>query len=882
MQIPKTYDPSKVESKLYQEWTNRGFFHSTPDKNKKSYTIVIPPPNVTGVLHMGHLLNNTIQDLLIRRARMQGYNACWVPGTDHASIATEAKVVRMLREKGIRKSDLSRNKFLEHAWEWKETYGGIILQQLKKLGASCDWKRTRFTMEDNMYQSVIKVFVDLYNKGMIYRGERMVNWDPAAKTALSDEEVIHREVTGELYYVEYDVPALNKKITIATTRPETILGDTAICVHPEDERFKDFIGKEAIVPVVERPVPIIADEYVDQEFGTGALKITPAHDPNDYELGKKHDLETIDILNADGTLSEAAQFFIGLPREEAREKMVVKLKETGHLVKTEDLTHNVGFSERTNVVIEPRISLQWFVDMRGLAKPALEHVMNDDIRFFPSKFKNSYRNWMENIQDWCISRQLWWGQRIPAYYFGDGKFVVAETMEEALELARKKSGNEDLKSSDLKQDEDVVDTWFSSWLWPITVFDGLIDPKNEDFKYYYPTTILVTAPDIIFFWVARMIMAGYEYTKEKPFDSVYFTGIVRDKLGRKMSKSLGNSPDLLELIENNGADAVRFGALISSPAGNDLLFDEKLIKQGRNFCNKIWNALRLIKTWEDFDKIKDSVNDNLKDKYEKSILLFENKFNAVVAVVEKSYETYRVSEILKMIYSLIWEDFCSTYLEWIKPAKDEDIDKTTFEKTISLFEGLLKLLHPIMPFVTEEIWHYLKDRRENDFITVSEYPEVKGWENDLITDFDKIKSIVTGVRNFRASNKLNPTELLKVSAKSEEQEFYTLYNELIKSAATFESIELTSEIKQSANTLLIGKDQLEIHLEENIDPEAQRKKLQEELNYNKGFLNSVNKKLGNEKFVKNAKPEIVERERQKQKDAEEKIRKLEEAINQLG
>ncbi|HNA58315.1 MAG TPA: valine--tRNA ligase, partial [Chitinophagales bacterium] len=707
MEISKTYDPASIEKKWYAHWLANRYFHSKPD-NREPFTIVIPPPNVTGVLHMGHVLNNTIQDVLIRRARMQGKNACWVPGTDHASIATEAKVVKMLREQGIKKSSLSREDFLKHAWEWKEKYGGIILQQLKELGCSCDWDRTRFTMDDLYYDDVIDTFIDLYNKGYIYRGLRMVNWDPEARTALSNEEVIYQDVTSRLHYVKYQIKGDNVYLTVATTRPETILGDTAICVHPDDERYKEFIGKTVLVPLIKREIPVIADTYVDMEFGTGALKITPAHDPNDYEIGLRYNLPVIDIMNEDGTLSEKAEILIGEDRMVARKKMVAMLEEEGYLVKIEELKNSVGFSERTNAMIEPRLSMQWFISMKEISKPALEHVMNGDINLHPEKFINTYRHWMENVKDWCISRQLWWGQRIPAWYNASGEFVVAKTEAEARAIFTSKG----MSLDGFRQDEDVLDTWASSWLWPISVFNGMKDPKSADIEYYYPTQVLVTAPEILFFWVARMIIAGYEYRNEKPFSDVYLTGIVRDKLRRKMSKSLGNSPDPLDLIAQYGADAIRMGILLCSPAGNDIIYDDKLIEQGRNFNNKLWNVLRLIKGWE--------VTETSQTKNEAAIQWFDSKLNDTINTINDHFEQFRISDALMCLYNFIWDDFCSWYLEFIKPEFGQPIDSITYEKTIDFFEGCLKLLHPYMPFITEEIWHLLRDRKAGDDIVITQ------------------------------------------------------------------------------------------------------------------------------------------------------------------
>ena len=754
MSIAKTYEPKKVEDKWYTHWMEKGYFHSKPDE-RDPYTIVIPPPNVTGVLHMGHMLNNTLQDVLIRKARMQGFNACWVPGTDHASIATEAKVVQKLAKEGIEKSSLSRDEFLQHAWEWKEKHGGIILDQLKKLGASCDWERTKFTMDEDMSAAVINVFVDLHQKGLIYRGVRMVNWDPAAQTALSDEEVIHKEVNSKLYHIAYDIEGSDEKLTIATTRPETILGDSAICVNPNDERYKHLKGAKAIVPLIGRNIPVIFDEYVDMEFGTGALKITPAHDINDYQLGDKHSLEIIDILNDDGTLSEAAQLYVGQDRFEVRKQIAKDLDAKGYLVKTEDYQNKVGFSERTDAVIEPKLSMQWFFKMGEFSKPALDNVMNDNIHFHPAKFKNIYRHWMENIKDWCVSRQLWWGQRIPAYFYDGNKYVVAETAAEALKLAQAEKPG--VRMEDLRQDEDVLDTWFSSWLWPISVFDGIKNPDNEEINYYYPTNDLVTAPEILFFWVARMIMAGYEYKGDMPFKNVYLTGIVRDKQGRKMSKSLGNSPDPIELMEKYGADGVRVGMLLCSPAGNDLPFDEGLCEQGRNFSNKIWNAFRLIKGWEAADIAQP-------ESAKVAIEWFQQKLNKTITEIDASYTQYRISEALMSTYKLVWDDFCSWYLEMIKPPYQQPIDQATLTATIEFLEDLLKLLHPFMPFLTEEVWHAIKER--TDDIIVADWPQTNTINNQVLTDFEVAAEVISGIRNIRKQKNIANKEVLDFSVKT--------------------------------------------------------------------------------------------------------------------
>ena len=874
MEISAKYDPAKTEDKWYAYWLEKKYFHSEPDE-REPYTIVIPPPNVTGVLHMGHMLNNTLQDVLIRRARMQGKNACWVPGTDHASIATESKVVNKLKEEGIDKKDLTREEFLKHAWEWKEKHGGIILEQLKKLGASCDWDRTRFTMDEALYESVVDVFIDLYNKGLIYRGVRMVNWDPKAKTAVSDEEVIHKEVQSKLYYLRYKVEGEEDYITIATTRPETILGDTAVCVHPEDERFARFHGKKVVVPLVNRAVPVITDEYVDREFGTGALKITPAHDIHDYELGIKHNLASIDIFNDDGTLNEAAQLYIGKDRFEVREEIVKDLEKAGNLIKIEDYVNSVGFSERTDAVIEPRLSMQWFLKMKELVKPALEVVEKDIIRFHPPKFKNTYRHWMENVRDWNISRQLWWGQRIPVYYLPDGKMVVAKTAEEALEKAKKEFNRPELTLADLKQDEDVMDTWFSSWLWPISVFDGIRFPDNEDIKYYYPTNDLVTGPDIIFFWVARMIMAGMEYRKEIPFKNVYFTGIVRDKLGRKMSKTLGNSPDPMKLMDEYGADGVRVGMLLTAPAGNDLPFDAALCEQGRNFSNKIWNALRLVKGWK---------TDNKKQQPESATLAvrwFEARKNRVLADIEANFEQYRISDALMGTYKLIWDDFCSWYLEMVKPPYGEPVDAATLEQTVTFFEELMKILHPFMPFITEEVWHLLRDREEGDDIIVARMPLAAGYDEKVLQAFARAQNIVAGIRTLRKEKNIANKEAIKLFARKgpgAECMFYPVVTKM----GNIDEIGIVDEQPEGVMVFTVGAQEFYVPLSESVDVEAERKKIEEELKYTEGFLNSVKKKLSNERFVNNAPAAVVEKERKKQADAEARIAVLREQLKALG
>jgi len=885
MELSSKYNPREVEDKWYQQWLDKKFFHSEPGPNKEPYTIVIPPPNVTGVLHMGHMLNNTIQDVLIRKARMEGKEACWVPGYDHASIATEAKVVAMLQERGINKHDLSREEFLEYAWEWKEKYGGIILEQLKKLGASCDWDRTRFTMEDHMTESVIKVFVDLYNKGHIYRGYRMINWDPQAKTSLSDEEVLYKEVQSQLYYVNYPIEGEDGHVTIATTRPETILGDTAVCVNPHDERYQHLRGKRVLVPLIDRSIPIIEDEYVTMDFGTGCLKITPAHDVNDYELGKKHDLETVDVIADDGTMSQAAQLFVGEDRFVVRKKIAEKLETEGFIQKVEDYQNKVGYSERTSAVIEPKLSVQWFVRMDELIKPALENVLNDNVQFYPAKFKNMYRTWMENIQNWNISRQLWWGQRIPAYYLPDGEIVVAETPEEALELAKEKSGNASLTIDDLKQDEDVLDTWFSSGLWPITVFDGIRHPDNAEINFYYPTNVLVTAPEIIFFWVARMILYGYEYRQEKPFHDVYFTGIVRDQQRRKMSKSLGNSPDPLKLIEEYGADGVRTGMLFSSPAGNDLLFDIKLCEQGRNFANKIWNAFRLVKSWQVDEQKKDQSNVT-------AIAWFEACFNQALVDLEDHFSKYRISDALQTLYKLVWTDFCNWYLEMVKPAYGEGIDAMTYDATMGYFEKVLKVVHPFMPFITEELWHKLAERNEDDYVIVAEWPEADTQENRRQADQTLLQGgtaaldVVTNIRNTRNTRNISPNKDLSLYIKSDTPEMYQQFSNAIQKLANVSSIEFTDEKIEGADSFIVTTsvgqpDTFFVPLGDAIDVDAEVEKLEKELKYQQGFKASVDKKLGNARFVENAPKQVVDNERKKQADAEARIQAIQGQLKSL-
>ena len=869
MSIPKIYLASKIEEKWYNYWLKKGYFHSEPD-DRIPYTIVMPPPNVTGVLHMGHMLNHTIQDVIIRKARMQGFNTCWVPGTDHASIATEAKVLKKLSDEGINKDNISREEFMSHAYAWKEKHGGIILEQLKKLGASCDWDRTKFTMDKEMNESVIKVFIDLFNKGLIYRGVRMVNWDPSAQTAISDEEVIHKEVNSKLYYISYNIKDSDEKITIATTRPETILGDTAICVNPSDKRYKHLKNKSAIVPLINREIPIIYDEYVDVEFGTGALKVTPAHDINDYNLGDKHNLETIDILNNDGTLNENAKLYIGIDRFKVREEIVVELADKGFLIDSEDIINKVGYSERTQAVIEPKLSMQWFCKMEELSKPALDHVMNDDIRLHPAKFKNTYRHWMENIKDWCVSRQLWWGQQIPAYFYEGNKYVVAENIDLALSLAQKE--NPSLKKSDLRQDEDVLDTWFSSWLWPISVFDGIRNPKNKEIQYYYPTNVLVTGPDILFFWVARMIVAGYEFKKELPFKDVYLTGLVRDKQGRKMSKSLGNSSEPLELIGKYGADGVRVGMLLCAPTGNDFPFDENLCEQGRNFSNKIWNAFRLIKGWE-------VSNIAQEDASRDAIKWFENKRDQTINNINQAFSKYRISEALMFTYKLVWDDFCSLYLEIIKPEYQKPIDRKTYESTIKFLDDILKLLHPFMPFLSEELWHLIKDREED--IIISSWPEARDINKQLIDDFENTIEIVSGIRNIRKQKNIAKKEKLELLIIEKKESRNNLQSIIIK-LGHLSSIKHTDKKIENAFSFMVKSNQYFIPLLDNFDKESELEKLHKDLEYSKGFLKIVEGKLSNEKFVKNAPEQLVHNEQNKLNDTKEKIRILTEKINSLS
>ncbi|MAN49944.1 MAG: valine--tRNA ligase [Flavobacteriales bacterium] len=862
------FNPSDFESKWYKHWLDLGYFNSKPDE-REPYTIVIPPPNVTGVLHMGHMLNNTLQDVLIRKARMQGYNTCWVPGTDHASIATEAKVVEKLAKDGINKNDLTRSEFLNHALDWKNKHGGIILEQLKKIGASCDWNRTKFTMDNDMSQSVIKVFVDLYDKGLIYRGIRMVNWDPEAQTALSDEEVIYKEVKSTLYYIKYNIKDSKQTIVVATTRPETILGDSAICVNPNDKRYTSLKGQKAIIPLLDREVPIIFDNYVDMDFGTGVLKITPAHDINDYQIGDKHNLETIDILNDDGTLNDNAGLYVGKDRFVVREEIAIDLESQGYLIKKEEYQNNIGFSERTNSVIEPKLSMQWFCKMKDFSKPALDHVMNNDVIFHPEKFKNTYRHWMENIKDWCVSRQLWWGQQIPAFYYDGNKFVVAETKEEAVLKLQKENPN--ITIDDLRQDEDVLDTWFSSWLWPISVFDGINNPDNEEVNYYYPTNDLVTAPEILFFWVARMIMAGYEYKGEMPFKNVYLTGIVRDKKGRKMSKSLGNSPDPIQLIEKYGADGVRVGMLLCSPAGNDLPFDETLCEQGRNFSNKIWNAFKLINSWSSKDIVQPQSSVI-------AINWFDQKINKSILELNNSFSKYRISESLMIIYKLVWDDFCSCYLEIIKPSYQEPIDKKTYNSTILFFEKILKLLHPFMPFISEELWHSIDDRKED--IIVSDWPINNKYNQSLIEDFEIAMQVVSSIRNVRKQKNIPNRESISLTIK-ENQKINRIYDSIILKLSNISEINYTDSSLENSTSFLVGSNEYFIPLKSLINKDFELEKLTKELEYLIGFLNSVEKKLNNKNFMQNAPKNVIDIELKKQSDAKSKILVLEKQISNL-
>ena len=874
MELASKYNPADVEGKWYQYWLDHKLFSSKPD-GREPYTVVIPPPNVTGVLHMGHMLNNTIQDILVRRARMEGKNACWVPGTDHASIATEAKVVNKLAAQGIKKTDLTRDEFLKHAWEWTDEHGGIILKQLRKLGASCDWDRTAFTMDEKRSESVLKVFVDLYNKGLIYRGVRMVNWDPKALTALSDEEVIYKEEHSKLYYLKYMVEGdpEGRYAVVATTRPETIMGDTAMCINPNDSKNTWLKGKKVIVPLVGRVIPVIEDDYVDIEFGTGCLKVTPAHDVNDYMLGEKYNLPSIDIFNDNGTLSEAAGLYIGMDRFDVREQIEKDLAAAGLLEKVEAYTNKVGFSERTNVPIEPKLSMQWFLKMQHFADMALPPVMNDELKFYPAKYKNTYKNWLENIKDWCISRQLWWGHRIPAYFLPEGGYVVAATPEEALALAKEKTGNADLKLEDLRQDEDCLDTWFSSWLWPISLFDGINNPGNEEINYYYPTSDLVTGPDIIFFWVARMIMAGYEYEGKMPFQNVYFTGIVRDKLGRKMSKSLGNSPDPLDLIEKYGADGVRMGMMLSAPAGNDILFDDALCEQGRNFNNKIWNAFRLIKGWEVSAEVP------VPEASELAIRWFEAKQNEVAAEVADLFSKYRLSEALMAVYKLFWDEFSSWYLEMIKPAYGQPINRKVYEATIGFFDNLLHLLHPFMPFITEELWQHLCDRTDGESLMVSPLSMSALVDEDIIREFEVVKEVISNIRSIRLQKNIAQKEALELQVIGENP--VVAFNAVIMKMCNLSSINIVENKADGAASFMVGTTEYAVPLGNMIDVEAEIARMEAELKHKEGFLQGVLKKLGNEKFVNNAPAAVLEMERKKQADAESIIKSLKESIAAL-
>ena len=887
MEISSKYSPQEVEGKWYEHWMDKNYFHSTPDE-REPYTIVIPPPNVTGVLHMGHMMNNTIQDILIRRARMQGKNACWVPGTDHASIATEAKVVNKLAQQGIKKTDIGREEFLKHAWDWTHEHGGIILKQLRRLGCSCDWERTSFTMDDIRSKSVIRAFVDLYNKGLIYRGVRMVNWDPKALTALSDEEVIFKDEHSKLFYLRYYLHEDDgtgatgaegeiihtdeqgrRYAVVATTRPETIMGDTAMCINPADPKNQWLRGKKVVVPLVNRVIPVIEDGYVDTEFGTGCLKVTPAHDVNDYMLGEKHNLQSINIFNDDATLSEAAGMYIGMSREDCRKQIIIDMKEAGLLEKIEDYNNKVGYSERTNVPIEPKLSMQWFLKMEHLADIALKPVVDGDIKFYPSKYINLYRHWLENIKDWCISRQLWWGHQIPAYYLPEGGFVVAETPEEALKLAIEKTGNKNLTLKDLRQDDDALDTWFSSWLWPLSLFNGILDPDNAEFKYYYPTNDLITAPDIIFFWVARMIMAGEEYQGEVPFRNVYFTGIVRDKLGRKMSKSLGNSPDPIELIDKFGADGVRMGMMLSAPAGNDILFDEALCEQGRNFCNKIWNALRLVKGW--------NVDENAAqpEAAKMAVKWFEARFNQVLAETNDNIDKYRLSDALMGIYKLTWDDFCSWYLEMVKAPQGQGIDPETYAATIKFFENLMLLLHPFMPFITEEIWHAIAERKEGDDIIIAQQPKLQAIDEQILKQFEFTQEVINNVRKVRSDKNIAFRDAIQLVVKGTANKDFDC---VIAKLCNVSEVSYVAEAPAGAFGFIVGSTEFFVPLTGSVDVEAEIKKLEEELKYAQGFLKSVEAKLSNERFVSGAPAAVVDKERKKKADAEAKISVIEQQL----
>jgi valyl-tRNA synthetase len=893
MEISSKYNPSEVEEKWYSHWMDKKYFHSTPD-HREPYTIVIPPPNVTGVLHMGHMLNNTIQDVLVRRARMQGKNACWVPGTDHASIATEAKVVNKLAQQGIKKTAISRDEFLEHAWDWTNEHGGIILKQLRKLGASCDWDRTSFTMDEIRSKSVIRVFCDLYQKGLIYRGVRMVNWDPQALTALSDEEVIFKDEHSKLYYLRYYLSADDgtgatgaegeiihtdcegrRYAVVATTRPETIMGDTAMCINPNDPKNQWLRGKKVIVPLVNRVVPVIEDDYVDIEFGTGCLKVTPAHDVNDYMLGEKHNLQSINIFNDNATISEAAGLYVGMDRTDVRKQIVKDLENAALLEKIEDYNNKVGYSERTNVPIEPKLSMQWFLKMEHLAQIALQPVEDGDIKFYPAKYINLYRHWLENIKDWCISRQLWWGHQIPAYYLPEGGFVVAESKEEALKLAIEKTGNIMLKPEDLRQDSDCLDTWFSSWLWPISLFNGILDPDNEEINYYYPTNDLITAPDIIFFWVARMIMAGEEYRKKIPFRNVYFTGIVRDKLGRKMSKSLGNSPDPIELIEKFGADGVRMGMLLTAPAGNDLPFDESLCEQGRNFCNKIWNALRLVKGWTVDEK------QTQPDTAKMAVSWFDARFNQVLAEMNDNINKYRLSDALMGIYKLIWDDFCSWYLEMVKAPMGQAMDKATYEASIRFFENLMKLLHPFMPFITEEIWHAIAERKDGDDIIIAQQPVSQNIDENILSQFGFVQEVINSIRKVRAEKNIPFRNAIKLIVIEKSEIIDKRFDCVINKLCNVEAVEYVLQAPEGTFGFIVGSTEFFIPMTDNIDVEAEIKKLEEELKYTQGFLKSVVAKLSNERFVNSAPDAVVDKERKKKEDADARINVIEQQLASL-
>jgi valyl-tRNA synthetase len=901
MELSKNYIPGETEERWNQHWRNEGYFNSVPDE-RPAYTVVIPPPNVTGVLHMGHTLNETVQDILVRKARMSGFNACWVPGSDHASIATESKVVQMLKEQGIDKNDLTREEFLKYAFEWKEKYGGIIYNQIDKLGCSVDWNRVTFTMDDHYYKAVIKVFVDLYNKGLIYRGARMINWDPAAKTALSDEEVEYKDLQGKLYYVRYKVAASDEYIVIATQRPETIMGDTAICVNPDDERYKHLAGKKIIVPLVDREVPVIFDDYVDPAFGTGALKVTPAHDINDYNLGLKHNLPIIDTLNEDGTLSSAAEVFVGLDRFEARKKAIEQLEVLNALEKVEEYTTRLGYSQRSGAVVEPRISTQWFVKMKEMAQPALRAVVDGDINIHPGdKFLATYKYWLENVKDWCISRQLWWGQQIPAWYDEQGNMVVAENEYDALQQMQNTYGTPSVHGGKLKQDEDVLDTWFSSWLWPMEVFKGVSEPGNKEIDYYYPTAVLVTGQDIIFFWVARMIMAGTHYKSEKPFSDVYFTGMVRDKLGRKMSKQLGNSPDLLMLIDKYGADAVRFGIMISSPAGNDLLFDEASLEQGRNFNNKIWNALKLVKMWEGRRSsgsskllageqlpvrelqaemnILEATEDGAQRNF--AVEWFENRMNQVKAEMETMYAQFRLSEGLKTLYSLIWDDYCSWYLEWVKPGFEQPIEADVYDKTVEFFEQLMQMLHPYMPFISEEIYHLLRERSVDDDLAIKQFSTIKSADKKILDEGELLKKVISALRDARNKNQVKPKETIRLYIQSEDKDEYRDIEQILAKQVNAESISFSTSSQSNTIVVAVEKDKFYMECEKEIDATALKEELEKDLKHQQNFLDSVTKKLSNERFVSNARPDVVELEKKKQADAAARIKVLEESLANL-